>query len=350
MRHIYGISPEELSSLLQGQFPAYRTKQILDWLYKKYVFEPDQMTNLPPELKEFLKTGLSWEIPEIDARLVSTDGTIKYRLKLSDGSLIECVMIPDDKKRTLCVSSQVGCSRGCSFCATAALKLKRNLEASEIIAQVMIVARELYPQRLTNLVFMGMGEPMDNLDNVLFALKILQDEQALSFSPRRTTISTCGVVSGIKKLAESGIKTKLAVSLNSAVEEKRSRIMPVSKLYPLNELKQALFYFRRKTNFRITLEYILIPDFNMGIADIKALSRFVDDLSSKINFIPFNPVSGAEWRAPTTAEIDLFMQKAQSIRQAITLRKSRGKDILGACGQLVAQKGENHENSSANRP
>lgn len=350
MRHIYAVNPEVFTSSLQGHFPAYRAKQVLDWLYKKCISSPDHMTNLPVDLKEHLRTNFSWDMPEIDARMVSSDSTIKYRLKLSDESLIECVMIPEGKKRTLCVSSQAGCSRGCKFCATAALKLKRNLETSEIIAQVMIVSQELYPQRLTNLVFMGMGEPLDNLDNVLDALKILQDEQALSFSPRRTTISTCGVVPGIKKLAESGIKTKLAVSLNSAIEEKRQQIMPVSKQYPLNELKQALFYFRRKTNFRITFEYILIPEFNMSIADIKALGRFVDDLSSKINFIPMNPISGAEWRAPNPAEIDLFMQKAQGIRQAITLRKSRGKDILGACGQLVAQKGENHENSSTNRP
>lgn len=350
MRQIYGLSPQDVTSSLQGKFPAYRAKQVLDWLYKKCVYDPELMTNLPPDLKEFLKTSFAWDMPELDVRLASTDGTIKYRLKLSDGALIECVMIPEGKKHTLCVSSQVGCSRGCSFCATAKLKLKRNLETSEIISQVMLVSRELYPVRITNLVFMGMGEPMDNLDNVLDSLRILQDEQALSFSPRRTTISTCGIVPGIRKLAESGIKTKLAVSLNSAIDEKRSQIMPVNKQYPLNELKQALFYFRRKTNFRITLEYILIPEFNMGIADIKALGRFVDDLSSKINFIPFNPVSGVEWHAPTGSEIDLFLQKAQVIRQAITLRKSRGKDIMGACGQLVAHKGENHENSSTNRP
>lgn len=338
LRSIYGDSPAELATSLQPAFPSYRTKQVLEWLYKKLCSDPDQMTNLPKELKVYLKEHYSLALPEIESKLNSVDGTVKYRLKLADNSLIETVMIPDGKKNTLCVSSQVGCSRGCAFCATARMNLKRNLTSDEIISQMIIASKDLLPAKLTNLVFMGMGEPLDNLDQVLKAISIIQDAQSLGFSPRRTTISTCGVVPGIIQLADSGIKTKLAISLNSAIETKRSELMPITRRYSLGELKQALFYFRRKTNFRITFEYILIPEYNMSLTDIKALSHYVDDLSCKINFIPNNPISETPWRAPSSTEIEVFMQKAQTIRQAITLRKSRGKDILGACGQLVAKK------------
>jgi 23S rRNA (adenine2503-C2)-methyltransferase len=181
---------------------------------------------------------------------------------------------------------------------------------------------------------MGMGEPLDNLDNVLSALRILQSQEGLSFSPRRITVSTSGVVPGIIALADSGIKAKLALSLTSAIDSKRSKLMPVNKQYNLIELKQALLYYLRKSSYRITIEYILIPSFNMDDDDLKALSKYVGDLSCKINFIPYNPGKDSIFRAPTVKEINDFMYRAQSLPQAITLRKSRGADIFGACGQL----------------
>ncbi len=337
LTNIYQIHPEILASEISKEFKSYRAKQVLDWLYGKFTYLPEEMTNLPKELKEWLLKHYSLSLPEIDLKLVSSDGTVKYRLKLADGALIEMVIIPEDNKRTLCVSSQVGCSRNCSFCATAKMKLKRNLEVFEIIGQIILACRELAPDRLTNIVFMGMGEPMDNLDNLIQTLIQLQSETGLSFSPRRITVSTCGVVPGIKKLADLGIKTKLAVSLNSALNTKRTEMMPINNSYPLPDLKQSLLYFRRKTNFRITFEYILIPGVNMDTADIKALAAYVNDISCKVNIIPFNPSPGSPWRAPSQEEIEQFMSKAMIIKQAITLRKSRGKDISGACGQLVAK-------------
>jgi len=214
----------------------------------------------------------------------------------------------------------------------------RNLETQEIIGQVILAAKEQKDsgnKKLSNLVLMGMGEPLNNLQKVLAALTILQSQEGLSFSPRRITVSTCGIVPGIIALADSGVKTKLALSLNSAIQTKRNQLMPVSKQYSLIQLKQALLYYLRKTSFRVTLEYILIPEFNMNSEDLRALRKFTGDLSCKINFIPYNPGRSSQFRAPTETEIKNFMSKAQNLPQAITLRKSRGSDIFGACGQLT---------------
>lgn len=334
LNNIFGIHPDSAKKALSA-FPAYRSKQLFQWLYQKHVFVTDAMTNLPAEVKAFLNENYSFAMPEIDLEKKAKDGTTKYRLKLDDGELVEMVLIPDGKKNTLCVSSQVGCARDCSFCATGKLGLKRNLHTHEIVAQILLAASFCQPERLTNLVFMGMGEPMDNLDSVLNALSIIQAEEALSFSPRRTTISTCGIPEGIIRLADSGIKTKLAVSLNSANDAKRDLLMPVNKRHPLAELKKALTYYLSKSNFRITFEYILIPGLNMADEDIKELRRFVGDLSCKLNFIPYNAVASLSYRSPSEKEIEAFLKKAQSLNQAVTLRRSRGAEIFGACGQLA---------------
>lgn len=345
LKSIFGVLPVNLENQLFDQFPAYRKQQLFSWLYKHYCNDLDGMQNLPALFKQTLREHYSFTLPITETKLVSRDGSIKYRLKLSDGALIESVLIPEEKKRTLCISSQVGCSRDCSFCSTGKMKLLRNLETHEIVSQIVLASKELKfndvkDTRLTNLVLMGMGEPLDNLDSVFEAIRLIQDPLTLSFSPRRTTISTCGIIPGIIRMADSGIKAKLALSLNSAIDEKRSNIMPVNRIYPLNELKQALLYFRRKSNFRITLEYILIPGFNMDSEDIKALRKFVGDISCKVNFIPYNPGPDAKFKAPTSQQIEDFLKKAQSLSQAITLRKSRGADVFGACGQLsvTAQK------------
>jgi 23S rRNA (adenine2503-C2)-methyltransferase len=215
--------------------------------------------------------------------------------------------------------------------------LRRNLESHELVQQILVAA-PLSSRCITNLVLMGMGEPLDNLDNVLDFLRLIQHEQSLAFSPRRTTLSTCGIVPGIISLADSGVKVKLALSLNSAVDAVRSRIMPVNLRYPLAELKRALQYYQSKSRFRITLEYILIPGLNMSPADLKALRKFSGDLSCKINFIPYNEVPGLPYKVPASAEVEAFMASARTLPQAITLRRSRGSDISGACGQLVTDR------------
>jgi 23S rRNA (adenine2503-C2)-methyltransferase len=333
---IYGIDPGKLESFIGDYFPAYRCRQLLKWIYGKKVFDPALMTDLPDDFKEFVSRSFDLGLPEIRQKLVSTDGSIKYRLVLKDGKQIEMVLMPEGKKLTLCVSSQTGCARGCLFCATGSMKPARNLESHDIIGQILL-ASHLSDSKITNIVFMGMGEPFDNLDNVLDAIRHIQLQDTLAFSPRRITLSTCGIIPGIHKLADSGIKVKLALSLNSANNETRDELMPVNKLYPLPALKKALQYYQTKSPFRITLEYILIPEVNMGYNDLKALKRFSGDLSCKINFIPYNPVSSLSYRAPEAKEIEDFMRLAADLPQAIMLRRSKGADINGACGQLVVR-------------
>lgn len=345
LNSLYGIHPDKLKGFIGEYFPSYRARQLLKWVYTKYVFDTAQMTDLPADFKDFIQNGFDLGIPVIEKKLESSDGSVKFRLALDDGARIEMVLMPLEKKQTLCLSSQVGCSRACDFCATGKMGLVRNLQTHEIVQQVLLAASQS-PQRITNLVFMGMGEPLDNPDNVLEALNLIQAEDALSFSPRRATISTCGIVPGIYRLADSGIKAKLAVSLNSAVDRVRDELMPVNKLYPLSVLKEALLYFQKKIRFRITFEYILIPGLNMGARDINALQKFTGDISCKINFIPYNQIPELPYRSPGTDEIEAFIREAQSLTQAVTLRRSRGSDVSGACGQLAAEAGSRNNGGS----
>ncbi len=338
LKNIFSVHPTQVESdILALDIPKYKAKQLLKWLYIHFESSPDAMTDLSKKMRDELVKLYSFSLPEIAETRTSVDRSSKYMLQLADGNFIEMVIIPAAKKNTLCISSQVGCARNCSFCATAKMGLIRNLEIEEIVGQVILASKLVKPNRITNIVFMGMGEPLDNIDNVLSALEILQAEDGISFSPRRTTISTCGVVPAIIKLANSGVRTKLAVSLNSAIESKRTELMPINEIYPLEELKKALIYFRKKTSFKVTFEYIMIPEVNMAWEDINSLKKYVSDLSCKINLIPWNPVSGIAWTAPRNSHIDMFLTNSQVINQTITLRKSRGSDILGACGQLAAR-------------
>lgn len=355
LSNVYSFTPDELIARIGNAFPQYRSKQLLAWLYQHYENDLQKMSNLPADFKGFLQDNFSFHLPQLDARYVSKDGAIKFRHRMLDGAVIESVLIPEGRKNTLCISSQVGCARRCSFCATGKMGLTRNLYPEEIVGQIILAYRELKDhepiqvksqdgspsttaERLTNLVFMGMGEPFDNLENVLQVLRIIQAENSLAFSPRRTTVSTCGIVPGIIALADSGIKAKLAISLNSAIDEKRQSMMPINRKHPINELKQALLYYLRKAKFRVTIEYILIPEVNMGREDMNALRKFVGDISCKINFIPFNPGPDSAYQSPSVAQIEEFMSAAKSLPQAITLRKSRGADVFGACGQLYKAK------------
>ncbi|MDY0151490.1 MAG: 23S rRNA (adenine(2503)-C(2))-methyltransferase RlmN [Candidatus Cloacimonas sp.] len=360
LNSVYNLLPDELSAILNAHFPKYRSKQLLVWLYQRFENDPAKMSNLPTDFKAYLNENFSFALPVLDARYVSKDGAIKFRHRLEDDAVVESVLIPEGRKNTLCISSQVGCARKCSFCATGKMGLTRNLTTAEIIGQIIMAYRECVTtaplaepdntpkpgqhtemNKISNLVFMGMGEPFDNYDNVLQTLRIIQADDSLAFSPRRTTVSTCGVVPGIIDFADSGVKAKLAISLNSAIDEKRSSMMPINRKYSTSELKQALLYYLRKVKFRVTVEYILIPEVNMAREDLNALRKFVGDISCKINFIPYNPGPGSALQAPTTQQTEEFMQAAKSLPQAITLRKSRGADVFGACGQLYKAKAEN---------
>jgi 23S rRNA (adenine2503-C2)-methyltransferase len=295
------------------------------------------MTSLSEALRIKLQSILSISIPTIITKTVSNDGTTKYLLSLQDRSNIEMVIIPNGKKNTLCISSQVGCARECTFCATAKLGLNRNLETHEITSQVFLAIREMGEDKLTNIVFMGMGEPLDNFENVVKAIRILQHDLCFNFSPRRITISTSGVIPQIAKLAETGLKLKLAVSLNSAIQSKREILMPISKTYPLSELKKNLLDFRKKTPYRITFEYVMIKDFNIGQEDVKALLKFLGDISCKLNVIKWNEVDDLPFETPATREIDKFISSMNVLSSAVTYRRSRGADIGAACGQLAAK-------------
>ncbi len=336
--HILNLLPNEWKNyLLDIDEPRYRLKQILNWIYKNRTLDFSLMTTLPESLRQKLKYDFDNFLPEIIKVDISKDGTKKFLLSLNDDNKIEMVLIPNDKKNTLCISSQVGCARNCGFCATASLGFTRNLEVYEILSQVFLAIEELEEKKLTNIVFMGMGEPLDNLQNVIKAVKILQEEQCFSFSPRRITISTCGIIPKLNELADSGLKIKLAVSLNSAIQEKREQLMPVCRKYPLSELKNALLDFRKKTTSRITFEYVMIKDFNVGKDDVKALLKFLGDISCKLNVIKWNEVSSMPFKSPSEEEVAEFILRMQKLSSAVTYRKSRGQDINGACGQLAGK-------------
>jgi 23S rRNA (adenine2503-C2)-methyltransferase len=346
VKHILSLISEEVEKiLLQLGEKKYRINQILSWIYDKYCINFEEMTNISKSLREKLMDIFDFTMPQIDAYQKSKDQTEKYSLRLSDDRLIEMVFIPNDKKNTLCISSQVGCARNCQFCATATMGFIRNLEVEEIVAQLFI-AQKLHPEnKITNIVFMGMGEPLDNYDNVIKAIQIIQSDKGFSLSPRRMTISTCGVIPQINKLADSGIKIKLAVSLNAAIDTKRDIIMPINKKYPLSDLKKSLIAFRAKTNYRISFEYIMIKNFNMGDEDVKALIKFAGDISCKINLIKWNNVPNLSWESPSNEDIEHFITKLSKISAAITVRQSRGDDISAACGQLISQRLLEQENS-----
>jgi len=247
------------------------------------------------------------------------------------------VLMPTDRKTTLCLSSQVGCSRNCTFCATGKLGLTRNLTTAEMIGQIVLAMKLLKPEVLTNIVFMGMGEPFDNYDNLVKTLQILADTDGLCFSPRRTTVSTSGIAPMIRQFADSGVKAKLAISLNAAIEDKRCELMPVNKLYSLQQLKSAISHYLAYNKYKVTFEYVLIKDFNMGKEDLKALIKFTGDLSCKINLIPWNRVEGLDYQSPTQEEVDEFRTAIMRVNKAVTMRQSRGDDIGAACGQLAYQ-------------
>jgi len=334
--HILSYSLPALKGVLANVCEKpFQVKQILRWIFMQHIVDFQQMTNISKALRDKLTEQFDTAQPQIVDVLHSTDGSEKFLLQLADGNRIEMVYMPSEKKNTLCLSVQVGCVRGCTFCATGGLGLVRDLSVAEILWQIFITFAYYPDQKLTNIVFMGMGEPLDNLENLLTTIEVIQHEEGLSFSGRRITVSTCGIIPKIYELLERKVKVKLAVSLNSAIEEKRTLLMPINKLYPLAELKKAILTYRKHSPFRVTFEYIMIANLNMGNDDVKALTKFCGDISCKINLIAWNEVSGSQWQSPTERQIEDFVNRLKHIPAAITLRKSRGADIAGACGQLV---------------
>jgi len=320
--------------------PKFRAKQVYEWLWKKGVTSFTEMTNLSKSLRQKLEDSYLINPIQLDVKQHSSDGTIKNRFRLHDGHLIEAVLIPvpGDKRFTVCVSSQVGCSLTCSFCATGRMGRKRNLDPGEIYDQVKIVneqSLEYFGLPLTNIVYMGMGEPLLNYKNVLRSTELISSPDGMGMSPKRITVSTAGIAKMITKLADDGVKFNLALSLHAADDKKRNEIMPINEQNHLEKLMDALEYFYLNTKNRITYEYITFQLFNDSLEDANLLLKLCKRFPVKVNIIEYNPIDGAPFLKSTENRIDDFALHLRKSNIAVTVRKSRGKDIDAACGQLA---------------
>lgn len=317
---------------------AFRGNQVYEWLWQKAAYSFEVMTNLSKETREMLADNFVINHIKVDQMQRSSDGTIKNAVRLHDDLIVESVLIPTKSRTTACVSSQVGCSLDCRFCATSRLKRMRNLNPDEIYDQVVAIDNEsrLYFDRpLSNIVFMGMGEPLMNYNNVLKAIEKITSPEGLGMSPKRITVSTSGVPKLIKKMADDEVKFKLAVSLHSAIDEIRTSIMPFNATFTLADLRESLQYWYQKTKSRITYEYIVWDGINDTQKDIDALITFCRFAPSKVNLIEYNPIDDGEFKQASNAAIDRYVSSLEKNGIVVTVRRSRGKDIDAACGQLA---------------
>ncbi|TLP73055.1 23S rRNA (adenine(2503)-C(2))-methyltransferase RlmN [Maribacter sp. ACAM166] len=317
---------------------AFRGNQVYEWLWQKAAYSFDVMTSLSKETREMLATNFVINHIKVDQMQRSSDGTIKNAVRLHDDLIVESVLIPTKSRTTACVSSQVGCSLDCRFCATSRLKRMRNLNPDEIYDQVVAIDNEsrLYFDRpLSNIVFMGMGEPLMNYNNVLKAIEKITSPDGLGMSPKRITVSTSGVPKLIKKMADDEVRFKLAVSLHSAIDEIRTSIMPFNAKFTLSDLRESLQYWYEKTKSRITYEYIVWEGINDTQKDVDALVAFCRFAPSKVNLIEYNPIDDGEFKQASNAAIDRYVSTLEKNNIVVTVRRSRGKDIDAACGQLA---------------
>jgi len=337
-----GQSIEQISSFLkEAGEPAFRAGQIMEWIWKKKVTSIDAMTNLPAALREKLSQNFRLGALEHTHTQGSKDTTRKFLFRLHDHRYVESVLIPANPalygeksdRRTLCVSSQVGCAYGCKFCASGLAGFTRNLEPSEIAGQVLS-AEQLSGERVDNLVFMGMGEPLANLDNLLAAIALITGEKSLHLGARHLTISTSGLVPKIRQLAEHPQQIRLAISLHGATDDVRNQIMPVNKKWPVAELFDALDYWNSRKNQKLTLEYILIQGVNDSLEQAAILARHARKLHAKVNLIPYNTVEGLDWKRPAVSHCRAFQDVLKNAGVSATLRLEKGHDIDAACGQL----------------
>ena len=334
MKVLSGLTLEEITKLtdeLKGS--KFRAKQIHNWIYSKSVSSIDDMTNLSKDFRENLKKVATITESKIKTKQTSSDGTLKYLIEYPDGECVETVLMRFDNRANLtaCVSSQVGCAVNCSFCATGKRGFIRNLTYQEIIEQVLTIQRDT-GLKVTNIVFMGQGEPLLNLNNVLKAIDIFNND--FQIGARRITISTSGIVPQISKLAEHELQSTLAISLHAPNHKLRKTIMPIENKYPLDELKKSLLKYVEKTGRRITIEYILIKDFNSDINSAKELAEFLKEIKCNINLIPYNDVTNTGYTKPSNNEIMKFKYLLEHSGKKVTVRLERGADIDAACGQL----------------
>lgn len=316
----------------------FRAKQVYDWLWNKSLKNFDDMSNISLSTREMLKENFIINHIQVDLMQHSSDGTIKNAVKLFDDKIVESVLIPTTKRITACVSSQVGCSLDCNFCATARLKRMRNLTPGEIYDQVVAIKEEAetYFQRpLTNIVFMGMGEPLLNYANVIEAIDKITSPEGLGMAPRRITLSTVGVTKMIRKMADDEVKFNLAVSLHSAINETRSRLMPINDSNPVEELGEALKFWYQKTKRKVTYEYVIWEGINDDEKHARALAKFCKIIPSKVNLIQYNPIDEGEFRQAKQEAVDMYVRILEQNGIIAKVRKSRGQDIDAACGQLA---------------
>ena len=339
LKDIRSYTEEQLITILKEKGePKFRAKQIYEWLWQKSATQFDDMTNLSKPLRDWLKQEYIINAVIISDMQVSTDRTIKCAMKLADGNVVESVLIPTKNRMTACISSQVGCSLTCKFCATGKLKRLRNLNADEIYDQVALVknlAETKYKQPLTNIVYMGMGEPLLNYAETIRSVDRITSPDGLGMSPSRITVSTAGIAKMIMKLGDDQVKFNLAVSLHAANDEKRNHIMPINETNSLANLEEALNYFYEKTGSRVTFEYIVFKDFNDGIQDARELADFCKKTTAKVNIIEYNPIDDGEFKQTLPERLDAFTAHLESKGIIVNVRRSRGKDIDAACGQLV---------------
>jgi 23S rRNA (adenine2503-C2)-methyltransferase len=339
---IRNLSFDQLKAeMLAAGEPAFRAKQVYEWIWKKAARSFDAMGNVPKTTREWLSEKFSLQIVTTAEAQISSDRTIKSSFQLHDKNLIEGVLIPTRERVTACVSSQVGCSLTCSFCATGYMDRKRNLESFEIYDQVVLIrdqAQEKYGQALTNIVYMGMGEPLLNYANVLKSIEQITSPEGLGMSPRRITVSTAGIAKMIQKLGDDQVKFNLALSLHAANDTKRNQIMPINESNTLDVLKTALLYFFDKTGNEITLEYIVFNKFNDTIEDARELYEFAKGIPCKINLIEYNPIAQSSFVNAEADAIAKFSAFLESKRMIVNIRRSRGRDIDAACGQLAGKK------------
>jgi len=318
--------------------PGFRAKQVYDWLWAKGVVDFSQMTNLSKKLRDYLVENFVINAVQIHELQISSDKTIKCAMRLHDNYVVESVLIPHQSRMTACISSQVGCSLSCTFCATGKLKRMRNLNADEIFDQVVLVkntAAEKYNAPLTNIVYMGMGEPLLNYKEVLASVEKITSPSGLGMSPKRITVSTAGVSKMISKLGDDQVKFHLALSLHAANDEKRNQIMPINETNSLETLASSLNYFSEKTGTRPTFEYIAFKDFNDSLKDAQELVDFCKKVKSKVNIIEYNSVTGTEFKQTTKERLLAFTNYLETNGVICNVRHSRGKDIDAACGQLA---------------
>src|SRR5687768_15795372 len=330
--------PDIEQGLVRLGAPRFHARQIFQWIHKRGVTDFTLMSDLSRELRQQLNDAFAIQTPQVVRRERSTDGTTKFLLRLADGKQIESVFIPDTPSQTFCISTQVGCAMKCAFCLTGKMGIDRNLSAGEIAGQVRVLAREL--QMLDtrfNIVLMGMGEPLHNYEQVMQALRILADDHGMAVNPRRVTLSTVGVLPALERLATEPLMPNLAISLHATTEDQRDLLVPINRKYGLKELLDACRRFPVKRRERITFEYVMLKDVNDTDDDARRLVRLLNGIKAKVNLLPLNEAAGIPYERPSDARVNRFAQLVAERGVTVSVRKSRGRDIRAACGQLITE-------------